>query len=479
MSHLPQRADDQPADIVLIVCSELSRTVSLAEAVREAGLHPVTVSCAAPQAEIPAPGKIAVCLLADSDSHHVTQVGFGDLLQQNPAVQVVRLIDARSVESVQMVADGNFVEWPCSSLTLGTILHSAVRTARMTRERQQLRQVVSRIRQQSVIGYSQHAQRMRDQIEELARTDCNVLITGQSEYGADTAARSIHLWSNVADRPFLAIDCRVYSSEALARELFGTGSADENSPESVDRGRLAEAAGGTLLLTHVDAIALPLQKTLANALQRSHGEDTGSEPVRVIATSTVEPTSIASSDLLDARFLDVLAQRRLQLIPLRDRPEDIGTAAAHFLRELAIDEGRPIRRIARSALDVLMQHEWPGDLDELRNVLERACAVTGASRLTDELVRPWLEQVTPDSSPRDYGLTVREMERKLIETTFARFQGNREQTASQLQIGLRTLSGKLREYGYPPRGGPGSNRVAVHEEPTLSEEPTVPTRKAA
>ncbi len=479
MSHPPQQTDDHPADIVLIVCSELSRAISLAEAVREAGLHPVTVSSGDPFPEIPPSSQIAVCLLADTDSQQVTPAGFGDLLKQNPTVQVVRLVEARAVEGVLMVADGNFIEWPCSNLTLGTVLHTAVRTARLAREKEQLRQVVGRMRHQGVLGHGQQAQQMRDEIEELARSSCNVLISGQPGCGADSAARSIHLWSRAADQPFLAIDCRVYSSEALSRELFGTGEVDPTSSEPADRGRLAEAAGGTLLLAHVDAIALPLQKTLANALQNGPGEHSEQSPVRVIATTTVEPSSITSGDILDARFLDVLAQRRLKLIPLRDRPEDISTAAAHFLREMAVEEGRPVRRISRSALEVLLRHDWPGDLDELRNVLERACAVTLASRLTDEMISPWLEKVTPDSSPRDYGLTVREMERKLIETTFARFQGNREQTASQLQIGLRTLSGKLREYGYPPRGGPGSNRVAIHEEPVIADETITPARNAA
>jgi DNA-binding NtrC family response regulator len=91
-------------------------------------------------------------------------------------------------------------------------------------------------------------------------------------------------------------------------------------------------------------------------------------------------------------------------------------------------------------------------------VISRCCALENGPVLTSEVVSTWVES-QEDVSPDHPGLTLREMERKLIETTFARFHGNRELTARALRIGLRTLSGKLREYGYPPRGGPGSNRV--------------------
>jgi DNA-binding NtrC family response regulator len=94
----------------------------------------------------------------------------------------------------------------------------------------------------------------------------------------------------------------------------------------------------------------------------------------------------------------------------------------------------------------------------LENVIERACSLDESLLLTAEAIAPWIAR-TADSEPHEpSSLSLREMERKLIETTFARCQGNREQTARLLKIGIRTLSGKLREYGYPPRGGPGSNR---------------------
>ena len=116
-------------------------------------------------------------------------------------------------------------------------------------------------------------------------------------------------------------------------------------------------------------------------------------------------------------------------------------------------------------LIALKKYDWPGNVRELQNVVERACTVEVGGMITAEDLRAWLQNDSPEeANVESAGMTLREMERKLIESTFARCNGNRERTAQILKIGLRTLSGKLREYGYPPRGGPGSNlRIHVSE----------------
>ena len=128
------------------------------------------------------------------------------------------------------------------------------------------------------------------------------------------------------------------------------------------------------------------------------------------------------------------------------------------------------------ALHVLQSYDWPGNVRELENMVERACALDWGSKLTTEMLVPWMSKECssdgPDALP---GMTLAEMERKLIEAAFNRFAGNREKTAKALQIGIRTLSGKLREYGYPPRGGPGSNAKAW----SPSEQTSIPDAGAS
>jgi DNA-binding NtrC family response regulator len=105
----------------------------------------------------------------------------------------------------------------------------------------------------------------------------------------------------------------------------------------------------------------------------------------------------------------------------------------------------------------MRRYHWPENCRELQNVISRCCSLSTATVITAEMIEPWLEKSSDDEAT-DPGMTLASMERKLIEATFNRYAGNRELTAKALKIGLRTLSGKLREYGYPPRGGPGSNR---------------------
>ena len=133
----------------------------------------------------------------------------------------------------------------------------------------------------------------------------------------------------------------------------------------------------------------------------------------------------------------------------------------HFIGEISLKEGRPPRSVSTEALQLLENHPWPGNVRELQNVIERACTIEVGGAIGAESIRPWLQNESGEDNVEGVGMTLREMERKLIESTFARCNGNRERTAQILKIGLRTLSGKLREYGYPPRGGPGSN-LKIH-----------------
>ncbi len=159
-----------------------------------------------------------------------------------------------------------------------------------------------------------------------------------------------------------------------------------------------------------------------------------------------------------AGLYECLTACSIHVPPVRERLQDIGLLTEHILNHLAVVEGKPVKRLSVEVLKTLRSHDWPGNLRELENVIERACSLDETSLLTVETIAPWIARTLQAEPLEPSGLSLREMERKLIETTFARCQGNREHTARLLKIGIRTLSGKLREYGYPPRGGPGSNR---------------------
>ncbi|MCH8129692.1 MAG: hypothetical protein IIC70_07325 [Acidobacteria bacterium] len=165
--------------------------------------------------------------------------------------------------------------------------------------------------------------------------------------------------------------------------------------------------------------------------------------------------------LFHAGLFDFLRQQTVTVPPLRERREDIVLLAEHLLHRLAAQEGQTEMCLALDAQHLLTAFDWPGNVSQLENVIHSAGLLERGETLTAGMLRSWIEDDTASERGTAYGLTLREMERKLIETTFNRCHGNRERTAQTLKIGLRTLSGKLREYGYPPRGGPGSNLRAT------------------
>jgi DNA-binding NtrC family response regulator len=156
-----------------------------------------------------------------------------------------------------------------------------------------------------------------------------------------------------------------------------------------------------------------------------------------------------------------MAAERLLVPPLRERPEDIAPLAEQFFIRWALQEDQPRPRLTRNALECLKDHLWPGNLRELYTVLRNTAILAKGNDITADMLRLWLAKAEIVDGAEVPRMTLADMERQLIETTFTRCGGNREKTANSLDIGLRTLSGKLREYGYPPRGGPGSNLKAA------------------
>jgi len=266
----------------------------------------------------------------------------------------------------------------------------------------------------------------------------------------------------------------------MEQELVGAVTA-----AGASTGRFSAADGGTLLFDQVQCLALPIQRKLITMLREQRFEHpiTGEKlrfDVRVIFSTPSDLSELAERGLFRAELMAEACQTLIHLPSLRSRVDDIGLLAEQFLRRIAAREGRPVRSITVEALQLLQKHDWPGNVRELENVLERACSLDWGVKLTAVMLEPWLAQTESDNDCEvPAGLTLSEMERKLIEATFVRFNGNREKTAKALQIGIRTLSGKLREYGYPPRGGPGSNLQAwprvAEPEPIMTE----PLRRAA
>lgn len=397
-------------------------------------------------------GNVAACVLDEPPSAEFVESLGAWIRQQGFVTQLVVLpaLAARnSPTSVRLPAE--ILEPPHTPDRIGRALFAAVGRARLLAENLQLKQDLDGKLMPDLIGHSPAMQRLRSELRSLADDSRPVLVTGEAGSGVTFIARAVHAVRQGDRQPLITVRCSVLSAAAAEAALFGRSEAAGDDA----RGRVLAAGGGTLLIDDVDALALSVQSALATALARAAA---GTGPaLQIIATTHRDLKALAARREFDPNLLAVLSAHTLTVPSLRERRQDVAPLAEHFLAEHAAREGLAPKQLSTDAVGCLNSYAWPGNVRELENVISRCCTLDTGDVLTAAMISPWLEGECAAGAEVS-GLSLREMERKLIEATFNRFSGNRELTARALKIGLRTLSGKLREYGYPPRGGPGSNR---------------------
>ncbi len=322
-----------------------------------------------------------------------------------------------------------------------------------------------------MIGNSQAMKALRERITQIAATSETVLISGESGTGKELVARSIHACSPRRQAPLVSLNCPVLSEQLMESELFGHERGAFTGADGPRTGRFELADSGTILLDEVTEIALSLQAKLLRVLQERTFERVGSSKtlsvdVRVLATTN----RLLRDEVTAGRFREDLYYR-LNVLPLhvpalRERPEDIPELINHFLHRAAQRLNKAPCQVDASATDMLVSYHWPGNIRELENIVTRACVLNGGSAIGPDELRPWLidatsgDDLASGNSPMP-GVSLHEMERQLIETTLEHFDGHRAKTAEALGIGIRTLSGKLKSYGYAPRAKVSSSSMVT------------------
>ncbi len=310
-----------------------------------------------------------------------------------------------------------------------------------------------------MVGSSRVMRTLRRQIARVARVDETVLIMGESGTGKELVARAIHEQSARSNGPLVGLNCPALSPQLMESELFGHERGAFTGADMRRIGRFELARQGTLLLDEVTEIDPALQAKLLRVLQERAFERVGSSEtieadVRVLATSNRS----LETEVAEGRFREDLYFRLavvpMWVPPLRARRDDIPELVQHFLRHAARRVGREPIEFDESAMNRLMEYDWPGNVRQLENLVKRATVLHDGERLSADDLEAWLGELDSASRTRstvDVGLSLQEMERQLIEATLEQFGGHREKTAKALGIGVRTLTNKLRSYGYPPR----------------------------
>jgi len=335
------------------------------------------------------------------------------------------------------------------------VVERALKFQETERENRRLRsELQDRYSFSNMIGRAHNMEEVFDLIDTVADSRATILVTGESGTGKELVARALHYNSSRGSAPFIRLNCAALPKELMESELFGHEKGAFTGAIKQTRGRFEMADGGTLLLDEISEIDPALQAKLLRVLQEREFERVGSAQtikvdVRIIATTNRDLHKQVES----GRFREDLFYRlnviEINLPPLRERKEDIPALVKHFIDQYNADNNKAVEGITDEGLEVLTQYDWPGNIRELENYIERAVVVSRSLVLG---MVDFPQKLTAGPTGRDdpgihLGMTVHEMERRLIMKTLEGCKGNRTEAATLLGISTRTLRNKLHEYG--------------------------------
>jgi two-component system, NtrC family, response regulator AtoC len=305
-----------------------------------------------------------------------------------------------ALEAVRRGAYDYFTK-PFSLDEMEIIVRRALEKKRMVGELEQLRhQLAAASRRGRIVGTSRALEEILRLIDRVGPTDSTVLILGESGTGKELIAEAIHENSNRRSKPFVKLNCAAIPENLLESELFGHEKGAFTGAISRKPGKFETADGGTLLLDEIGDMTLSTQAKILRALQerefqRVGGTQTIKVDVRIIASTNKD----LEREVKEGTFRDDLYFRlnvvTLQVPPLRDRREEIPELADHFLAETNTRLNRGITRLAPDALAALMEYGWPGNIRELRNMIERAVVINDGDVLALSSFPPPIRPVEP------------------------------------------------------------------------------------
>ncbi|WP_073040317.1 sigma-54-dependent transcriptional regulator [Desulfacinum infernum] len=340
-------------------------------------------------------------------------------------------------------------------------------------ERRELEKEVRELRRQVkreaggpvIIGKSEKMQQLLRMVEQIAPTDTNVLILGETGTGKELVARAVHAKSERCDRPFLAINCGAFTEELLANELFGHEKEAFTGARSTKKGLLESAQGGTVFLDEIGEMPPTMQVKLLRVLQerrliRVGGTEEIPVDIRVVAATNRN----LLKEVKKGRFRQDLYYRlnviTLYVPPLVERRDDIPLLCRHFLEKFSREQKKEIREISEDVLDVLTHYEFPGNVRELENIMERAVALAQGDRIEVSHLPPDLQQLTlrvPRPARREF-LTLEEYEKDYILWVLKKVKGNKTKAAEILGIDRVSLWRRLKRFGLQEEPGGSRSR---------------------
>lgn len=382
------------------------------------------------------------------------------ILEADPAMAVVLITAYGDVEkAVKAVKKGasDFVLKPWQNEKLLATVTSAINLSRSKREFQMLRTRHDALKAdmeqpyQNIIGNSRAMEQIFQTIEKVAKTDANVLITGENGTGKELVARALHRCSNRSENVFITVDMGALTESLFESELFGHEKGAFTDAKEARAGRFEIANGGTLFLDEIGNLPVQHQPKLLSALQTHEIRRIGSNKTKKIDLRLICATNVSLGKMVENQeFRQDLLYRintiEINLPPLRERSEDIPLLAEHFLKQYRAKYRKEISGITNQANHHLKEYHWPGNIRELEHAVERAVIMTDENQLQKG------DFLLTSSSGNDQqlpvaGLNLEEVEKTVIRKALDKHGGNISHAAEELGLTRASLYRRLEKYG--------------------------------
>ncbi len=334
---------------------------------------------------------------------------------------------------------------------------SAARKAMVLRENHHLKEQWNRAESfEGIVAVSGPMKSVLNRVRRLAKTKLTVVIYGESGTGKELIARAIHNNSDRRGKPWVVVNCASISETIIESELFGHVKGAFTHATTDRKGYFEVADGGTIFLDEIGDMPLPMQAKLLRVLEYGEIVRVGSSSpihvdVRVVAATHRDLKEAVAAKTFREDLFFRINQAEINLLPLRDRREDVSALIHQFMQEANKLHGRGVKEISPQALRLLHNYRWPGNVRELKNVISQVVALCDGDTIdVADLPSTPPINVTTDIVPvtqRHLNVTLDELTRMAIQHALAQHGGNREKAAKQLGIGARTLYRKLREFG--------------------------------
>jgi DNA-binding NtrC family response regulator len=381
-----------------------------------------------------------------------------EVQKNNRGIPVILVTGYESVDTAIAAMKNDAQDYlvkPLNKQTLQKAIESAIKVRKLYLEKEGLKEKLDeKDTFLKMIANSPKMIKVINTIKQVAKSNATILINGESGTGKELVAESIYQCSKRVNKPFVKVNLAALPLEIIESELFGHEKGSFTGAVKTRKGRFELADEGTLFLDEVSEMPLNMQVKLLRVLQEQEFERVGSvdtikTDIRFIAATNKNLIECVKNGTFREDLYYRLNVVVIDLPPLRERKEDIPAMIKSFLKEFSADIDKKLS-IAPEVVDVLLTYHWPGNVRQLRNIMERLTVTCIGERIElDQLPDEILEKKIDSYKNLEVsaGLTMDEIERRHIINTLKRFNGKKNQAAKELNIGLKTLYRKIERYG--------------------------------